>query len=313
MKQNGHVLVIGAAGVDLKGHPLATLQMANSNPGIVEQSFGGVGRNLAENIARLALPTVFMTALGKDHFGDMLLQTMRDLDVDMQYALVCDDCQTGTYVAVLDDQGELVVSISDFRSVNQIDAEYLRQHQFLFEQASYVVIDLNLSVSSIEAIVRYCDKYDVPLIVDPTSPKNAQKLVQFLGKTFMVAPNIAEAVVLAGVTATNDDAVSQMSQVLVQKGVKIAAITCGADGVIYATQSHVRCVESLPTQVVDATGAGDAWLAGMIYGLWHRLEIEDAIRIGIKTACLTLEHTSSTIPVLPVDLLDIIAKRKTQN
>lgn len=96
------VLVIGAAGQDLVGQSRLELQPGTSNPGKIRRSFGGVGRNVAENLARLGHPVRLLTVVGADSPGDQLIHQLEEAGVDASQIIRLDDKPTSTYLAIVD-------------------------------------------------------------------------------------------------------------------------------------------------------------------------------------------------------------------
>ena len=109
----GHILVIGAASIDTKGRAGKAIQTGTSTPGAIRVSVGGVGRNIAENLARLGERVVLLSAVGDDGSGRRILQQAAECGIDISHVLVDAEHRTAAYLAVLDDRGDLVMSIDD--------------------------------------------------------------------------------------------------------------------------------------------------------------------------------------------------------
>lgn len=305
MQENGHVLVIGASGLDIKGRPHNHLEQATSNPGRVRNSFGGVARNIAENLARLEVDTVLLTAVGNDAPGDLILAQSAAAGVDVSHVLQVDGASSGSYVAILDSSGDLSVAVSDYEIIEHITPEFLRRCSDLFESAQLVVMDLNLSQSAVDEVVQLAHQYDVPLCVDPTSPAHAVKICQHLQNLYLIAPNASETTVLCGleVPGYDLDAAVDVAKQLNSLGVRIAIVTLGEYGVVYADGSGGGHIAARKVNIVDSTGAGDAMSAAVIFGLVNDVEIDEAMRLGVTAASLTLRSRESVYPELNTDLL----------
>ncbi len=201
MNPDGHVLVIGGAGLDGKGRATQPLQMQTSNPGSVRLSFGGVARNIAENLARLEVPTILLTAFGDDDAGHWLRVGCQFAGIDISHALILPGERSSSYIALLDPNGDLAVAISDYTLVrDHISAEYVNAHAALFADAAMIALDANLSEAALTAIFDQAERYAVPVCADPTSVPLAGKLCDLLGRLFMIAPNAAEVTALCGVS-----------------------------------------------------------------------------------------------------------------
>lgn len=304
MKLDGHVLVIGAAGRDSKGRSHLALQAGTSNPGTIHTSFGGVGRNMAENLGRLGAPTVFLTVFGEDTAGELIIAHMQTVGVNMSYAQIVPFARTGSYIAVLDEHGELSVAVSDFSVMNALDADYIRADEKLFADARFVLIDLNMSIQTIDVIIALCQQYGLPLGADPTSVAHTQKIVGRVKYFDVLLPNTDELAVLVGEPISLDDAPTEYgARQLVALGVDMAIVTLGSQGVAYATANESGFIESPVCEMVDATGAGDALSAGVVFGLINDLPLHDAIKHGIAAACLTVSSTQTVATELSVERL----------
>jgi len=305
MSADGPVIVIGAAGIDVKGRPHKPLQMGTSNSGVVRNSVGGVARNIAENLARLEVPTILLSAVGQDHGGDLLIAHTSNAGVDVSHVLRLPDVNTGGYVAVQDEAGQLVVSVSEYDIVSAISPAYLQQHRALFAEAALIAIDANLSLKAMSSVFVWAKRYNVPVCADPTSHALASKLVKHLPDLHMVAPDAAEAAVLCGQTVptTTSDTAIETAQCLVSLGVKIAIVTLAEQGLAYADGSSAGHVPALHTTVVDATGAGDALTAAVIFGLLNEMPLDEAVRLGVSAAALTLRARETVAPDLSLDRL----------
>ena len=105
--------VVGGANVDVKCHISGAAILATSNPGRVESSVGGVGRNIAENLALLGVRPKLVTALGRDAHAELIRASCAAFELD---ALTTPDA-TGTYTAILDAVGELVIAVADMQGI----------------------------------------------------------------------------------------------------------------------------------------------------------------------------------------------------
>jgi pseudouridine kinase len=299
------VIVIGASGIDIKGQAAAALQMGRSNSGVIRTSVGGVARNIAENLARLEVSTLLLSTVGHDQFGNHVLEHTATTGVDVSHVLRVPDMHTGSYVTILDDGGKVVVAISEYDIVEQIAPRYLQQQRALFAAASMIVIDANLSERTMASAFLWAERYNVPVCADPTSPALAERLIPHLPALTMVAPDAAEAAIMCGAKtppATSEQAI-ETAQCLVSRGVKIAIVTLAEQGVAYADGSSAGHIPAIATSVVDTTGVGDALTAAVIFGLLNDMPLDDAMRLGVSAAALTLRTRETVSPDLTLDQL----------
>lgn len=301
----GRVLVIGSAGLDLIGRPLASLQLATSNPGRLRMSYGGVARNVAENLARLGTETALITAVGDDAQGHQLLAHAAEAGIDVEAALQVAGQRTSAYLAVLDEGGSLHLALDDMGILDCLTPEYLRSQRELFEGASVVFLDANLSPKALAAAVALCRRADVPLVADPTSAQLAPRLLPHLRDLWMVTPNEMQAGILCPhpVPHADRDRALDSARHLVSAGVGIALLTMAEFGVCYATAESSGHVPAIVTEIHDPTGAGDALTAAVLFALLNEIPVDEAVRLGAAAAALTLRTPGSVVPDLSLEML----------
>jgi pseudouridine kinase len=298
------VLVIGASSLDVKGRALAPLVPGISNRGLIRSSMGGVGRNIAENLARLGVPTILLSAIGADSTGKRLLAHAAESGIDTRHVLIGPEGRTDSYLAILDHHGGIHVSIDDMNSLNRITPRYVNDRRRLFRDATMVVLDANLPPKTLKTIFRLARKYRLPVCADPTSQNLASRLCPYLDQLYMVTPNPteAEALLRQGPINGRNEAIAAAKQ-LVARGVEIAVITLAEMGVCYATSNESGHVPALDIEIIDFTGAGDALSAAVIFGLLEEMPIGEAIRLGISAAALTIQTRETVCPDLSLEKL----------
>jgi pseudouridine kinase len=299
-----HLLIIGAASLDTKGRADHAIQVGTSTQGAIRISVGGVGRNIAENLARLGEPVVLLSAVGDDGSGQRILRQAAECGIDVSHVLVDGNHRTAAYLAVLDDTGNLVMSIDDM-SINRdlITPEFVYRRRALFRDACMIVLDANLSPATLDTIFRLARKYDVPACADPTTATLAPQLCPHLPDLVLVTPNGAEAEALCGIRVTDRESGLEAAQKLVSMGVQIAIVTLGATGLVYATSQESGHVPAIECEVVDFTGAGDALTAAVVFGLLNDFPVDEAVRLGTSAAALTLRSRETVCPTLSLEQL----------
>lgn len=298
------VLVIGAAGVDMVGRLRAVLQDGTSNPAHIRLSYGGVARNVAENLARLGHPVQLITSLGQDVTGRGLLQQITAAGVDTSAVLQSSEFNTGSYLAVLSPVGEFRFALDDMRALTGLTPAYLRERYELFKNASLLFLDANLPPATLRTAMSLARRARVPVIADPTSLSLARRFQQYLDRLLLITPNRSEASVYCDPGEGHEPQASMdMAKCLVTKGVDIAIITLAELGVCYATSETSGYVPAIRTEVADPTGAGDAMTAAVIFALLNEIQIDDAVRLGVSAASLTLRHRGAVHPDLSLEKL----------
>ena len=299
------VLAIGAACVDVIGRLRAEIHMGTSNPAQIRSSPGGVARNVAENLARLGQAVTLLSVIGEDENGSQLLQRTIDAGVNVDYIARTSQHSTGAYLGIINNDGELQLAVDDMRALNLLTSEYIRRHTHLFDDASLVFVDANLSKEALRTVISLARKANLPICADPASLVLAAKLSPHLKQLAMITPNHAEAALLAGqaFTASRRKEAIQAAKNLVGQGVKIAIIALAEFGVCYATSETNGHVPAIRAAIIDPTGAGDALTATVLFALLNDIPIDDAVRLGVAAASLTLGHPGAVWPELSLEKL----------
>lgn len=297
-------LVLGAAGIDLKVRARsADVEPGRSNPGVIRWAWGGVARNIAENLARLGVEVRLITAVGDDWWGRALLRELRELGIHTDACIVSTEEPTASYVALHHQDGEPWVAFDDMAVVKEITPGYLNRLRRLVRETDIVCLDANLSPRAMKTLFRLTQQYDVPVCADPTTALLAHRLRPHLSSLTAITPDRSESEALLGEKLEDDEAISVGARRLVQAGVPLAVITLGAEGLHYGTYEESGRIPAFPVEVVDPTGAGDALTAALAYGLLEDVSPEEAVRLGMAAATLTLTCRETVCPHLSPELL----------
>ncbi len=299
------VLVIGAAGWDMVGRVSSELTLHTSTPAQIRLSYGGAGRNVAENLLHLGTEVNFMTVVGDDDTGHRLIDAIAGAGANVEAVVHSAEYPTSSYLAVLNASGKLEYGLDDMRALAELSPEYIREHEDLFESSSLVFIDANLPKETIRTITSIARRLKLRICADPTSELLAKKLIPHLPRIHMVVPNTREASVLCKHTpgAPTRREASKAAKYLVGQGVEIAIVTMAEAGVCYATSETSGYVPPLRTEVIDPTGAGDALTAAVLFGLINQMPVDDAIRLGVAAESLTLSYRGAVVPDLSLEKL----------
>jgi len=299
------VLVIGAAGVDIIGRLRGELQLGTSNPAQIRTSLGGVSRNVAENLARLGHPVRLVTAVGRDRSGDQLLQYTAAAGVDVSAVLRLEDCPTGAYLAAIGARGDVQVALDDMRAVAALSPAMLDQREQLFAEASLLFVDANLSRQTLSHAFALARRFGLPVCADPASALLAPRLRRYLRRLNLVTPNLTESAILCGREPPASSAWIgvEAAKCLVGQGVGLAIITLAEAGVCYATSDTSGQVPAIRTEVTDPTGGGDALTAAVLFALLNDIPLDDAIRLGVSAAAITLRYPGAVDPDLSLEKL----------
>lgn len=309
------VVVVGGACVDVLATSTAVAVPRSSNPGRTLLGSGGVGRNVAENLARLGSRVSLVTAVGRDAFGDRLVAATAAAGVDVS-AVVRSAEPTGTWVAVLDADGELLVGVADLAGTEAIGPDDVRRVSRLVDSADLVVLDGNLSPATVASTARLAAETGTPVVLDPVSVPKAERVSAVLAgglRWLALTPNRDELGALTGLPVGDDDAVAAAVEALHERGVEQVWVRDGATGSLLSVGPDPASRESarlapVPGPVVDVTGAGDAMLAAYCHALLAGRAPADAAAYAHAAAALTVAVPGSVRPDLTDRLvLDTLA------
>jgi len=280
-------LVVGGANTDVVGTPDAALVARDSNPGHVRTSAGGVGRNIAENLARLGVPTKLITAFGRDEAGAELAAACRVAGVDVAASIVDDIMPSARYLAIVDEAHDLYVAVNDMRVIELVTPAALDDpgRAGLVAEAGVVVADTNLSAATLRWLAAHAPGR---LVVDPVSFAKAGRLAGLLPALAAVTPSAAEAGVLLGRSVESTDEARIAAEDLVLAGVGAAFVTCGPGGVAWADASGSGTIPAPRVEIANTNGAGDAFAAGVAYAVLAGVDAEAAAALGSAMSAIAL-------------------------
>ncbi len=299
------VLVIGSACLDIIGRLKDEFRPDTSNPAQIRTTFGGVARNVAENLARLGQPVTLLTVVGQDQEGEQLLQQVASAGANVEQVLRTADHPTSSYLAILNSSGRVQFALDDMRALSALSSARLREQADLFQQASVLFVDGNLSRETLRAAVTLARKANLPICADPATASLAVRLQAHLPHISLLTPNGIEAGVLCAceLRESNRRQALQIAKKLVSLGVGIAIITLAEFGVCYATSETSGTLPAIRTEILDPTGAGDALTAAVIFALLNEIPLDEAIRLGVSAATLTLNTRGAVVQDLSLEKL----------
>lgn len=288
------ITVVGGANLDIAGIPVGGYIPRDSNVGHVRTSPGGVGRNIAENLARLGADVRLVSAFGDDVDSAQLRSACEALGMDCRYSVHAQDTPCSRYLAVLDAEGDLAAAVNDMRALAALTPD--RINPAACAGAAAVVLDTNLSPETIARVSELAG--DAPLVLDPVSVVKAEHARGILGRLTVLKANRMEAEALAGVTGAEHAA-----RHLVEAGVRWVFVTMGKDGTWCASADGAFAVPAIPVNVRNATGAGDAFTAGVAWGLARGLSLRDTASMAATLSAIALESEDTVNTRLSAEVL----------
>ncbi len=307
LPDNRPIVCIGAANLDRKLRTLAKLKMGTSNPARQDESYGGVARNIAENLARLSAPVALLTAIGDDSSGKALIEHAEQLGIDTRGSLRLANTCSGTYTAVLDDHGEMMLALADMALYDKISPEFLGSRQPQRASGALTVADMNLPHDALRSLLDDAVRDSMPLVIVAVSqPKMARLPLQLKGLRLLIL-NQGELETRVGKTLVTDADFKEACRTVQAQGAQDVIVTRGSTGVIHTTQDGIAFLAAREAQIIDVTGAGDAFAAAVCWSLFQGDEdLSLACRRGLQLSAMTLECEETVCPYLSSDSLEDI-------
>ena len=310
LRKENYVTVIGGSNMDIQGFPNNPLVMYDSNPGKVDISMGGVGRNIAENLSRLNVNTKLISAIGNDLYGNTILSECKNLNIDVNDCLVSDEYSTSIYVSILNNSKDMQLAISHMDIIEKLDESFIHSKHKSIDDSKAIVIDTNLSNEAIDFITRTYSH--LPIFVDTVSTAKCLKIKDILDRFEGIKLNKYEAETLSGIKIENLDDVKKSCEFFINKGIKNVFITLGGDGVYCANTDKAVHIPGVKINIINATGAGDAFMSGIMYGFMNDLDLEETAKFSVGASILALSHKNTINPNLSVDLINQTIKELIQ-
>ncbi len=292
--ESSYVTVIGGANIDIQGFPQDNLKLNDSNPGNVKISLGGVGRNISENLVKIGVPTKLITAIGNDAYGNNIIGECKISGIDIEHSLILKNMQTSTYLSVLDEKGDMKVAIADMDIIDELDSDHIRKKFHIIKGSKAIVLDTNLKKDLIEYLVT--NFKDLDFMIDPVSTAKAKKIKDIIGRFHTIKPNKLEAEMMTGIKIDTEGDIKKAIKYFIHSGVKRVFISLGKKGVFYGDEEKIEYLPAPNIKVINATGAGDAFMAGLVYGYVNNLSLKETAKFSIAASVLALSHENTINP-----------------
>lgn len=304
------IVVIGAVFVDVKGYPEDTFIPTGRNRGRVEQVHGGVARNVAEDVANCELRPTLISLVDEGGTGEDVVRKLKNHKVNTEYIRATRDGM-GTWLAVFDNDGDVVASISKRPNLLPI-VDILRDHgDEIIGNCDSVILEIDIDKEIVKQVFRLAKKYNKRVYAVVANMSIAMERRDFLQSVECFVCNIQEAGILffddySG--KTPDEMVEILAEKVRAAQIPSMIVTMGGDGAVYADMHGDKgFCPARKVEVKDTTGAGDSFCAGASIGLTYGKSLKEACDIGAMLAASVIVTTESVCPrFLPRELgLDI--------
>ena len=287
--------------MDIGARSIDPLVPKDSNPGIIQTSLGGVGRNIAHNLCLLGERPVMLGALGDDIFADQVLEKCEQAGIDMSHVLRKEGAPTSTYLYICDEEGEMQLAASDMRVTDCVTTDYLLSQRKLLEESHLIIVDTNIPKESIALILEIAN---CPVMVDPVSVTKSRKLLSCLGRIHTLKPNRLEAEELSGIAIHDADSCRAAAEKLLETGLQRVFISLGSEGVMAASRDMTKLIPCQKAVMVNATGAGDAFMAACAAATLQQKDLETTAKMGQAAAAIAIESPMTINPILSMNAIE---------
>lgn len=281
------ICVIGGANIDIVGSSIDPLQNFDSNPGEISIAYGGVGRNIAQICALLGENIKFVTCFSGDSYGQSMKEDCKRLGMDVSMSSTVEDLPSSMYIALLDNNRDMKLGMSDMRILRRMDAKMLQPILETLHEDDIIIIDSNLDMESIEYIATHAK---ARIAADPVSAHKASRLKSVLNHLDIFKPNQFEASELTGIWIKDEETARQNLDWFIEHGVKEVIISMADRGILLGTAEHKTWFTHRPINMENATGGGDSLLGAYVASrLAGKCPLE-SMRFGISAAVISIEQ-----------------------
>ncbi len=293
------IVVIGAVFVDIKGYPEAGFIPNGRNVGRVEQVHGGVGRNVAEDIANCELRPTFISLVDNTGTGEDVVRKLKSHKVNTDYIRQSRDGM-GAWLAVFDNDGDVCASISKRPNLLPIADILDEQGDEIFQNADSVIMEIDIDKEIVKRTFKLAKKYNKKVYAVVANMSIALERRDFLQSIDCFVCNIQEAGILFSddySEKTTDEMVEIVSSKVQAAQIPSMIVTMGGDGAVYADMYGDKgFCPARKVEVKDTTGAGDSFCAGAAIGLTYGKSLKDACEIGAHLAASVIITSENVCP-----------------
>ena len=300
------IAVVGNVFVDIKGFPDDNYIPGGRNAGKVEIVHGGVGRNVAEDIANIELRPRFVSMVDDTPEGEEVLRKLKNHKVNTDYVPAVPNGM-GMWLAVFDETGDIVGSISKRPDMSALETLINEKGDEVFADCDSIVVEIDLDKEIIKSVFKYAEKYKKRVYAVVANMSIASQRRDFLQSIDCFVCNVEE----AGILFVSDfegmspeELCDELSRKVVSARIPSMVVTLGSRGAVYADMNGDKGVyPARRVKVRDTTGAGDAFCAGVAIGLTYGKTMREAVEIGTQLASSVITVSENVCPrFLPREL-----------
>ena len=303
-----HIIIIGGSCLDIFAVSSQPLVPHDSNPGTVHIGFGGVGRNIAENLSRLGQCVTLIAPFGDDPFSRQMLAYTAEAGVSVEHALIVPQAQSPYYISVNDSGGEMNIAVNDMRICERLSPSFVQQKLQALNRADAVLLDTNIPQETISHIARNCR---APLFADGVSTKKVMKLIPSLSRLYALKVNLLEASALLNAPVTAEYAsLCTAANRLHEIGIPHVFITLGIAGAFLSSGGEQLMQSAFSVTARNANGCGDAFSAAAFLGLLQGSPPQRILTTALAAAAITAQSAQAVSADLSAAAIQSIIDEK---
>ena len=295
------ITVIGEANIDIMVVPQTAQKAGGCVPGNISFHHGGVARNIAHNLCLLGHEVSLMTVFGDDDLATRLIDDCKRIGMDLSLSSQFKDSKSPIFLSFNDETGNMQSAVSDIELNNRMDLDWIKGKMDEINRSDLVVADTLLSTEALAYLIDHCEK---PLYIDTVSPGKAIRFADAMKMSekhsvFAVKCNLPEAL-----TLTKENDAEAAAKQLNANGIEHVYLTLGSNGVIHCSRGEAKHFSALPAQIVNVTGSGDAFFAGIIHANAVGCFGDAAVSFGLKAAQHNIKSEAPVNPTLRLDMFN---------
>lgn len=307
---NEYVCVVGGANIDISGTPLTSLKPNDSNPGKIITSLGGVGRNIAENLSRMDVKIELITVLGDDSYSIEIKKNCMEHNIGLSHSKVIENENTSTYLCITDESGEMKLAVSDMEVYNHVTPQFLEDRLEIINNSKACVVDTNIPKNSLEYLMDNCV---APIFLDTVSIKKTEKIKDLIHNIHTLKPNILEAEILSNRKIDSEEDLDLAAKIILDKCVKRIFVSLGAKGVYFTDGVIKGKLPSITQDIVNTTGAGDSFLAAVVWAYLNDFDMEKSAKAGLAASHICIKSSSTVSTDISVENIESLIINKWRN
>lgn len=290
---SGYITVIGGVNMDISAALTAPFVPADSVPGQVTLGCGGVARNIAHNLRLMGHEVKFVSAFGGETFGEMCWRECLAIGLDLTLSERCEGLRNGLYLCVNDQTGDMIAAVADTDIIARITPEFLEARIDAINKSAIVIADTNISAEALQYLIDHCT---APLMVDAVSTAKAPRVMKALQQSQTKRLHGLKLNLIEAQAVTHCETAKGAADHLTSLGIEQVYITLGSDGVYCSDGVRHEHMKAIPSRVINTTGAGDAFIAGVAHAQAGGITFPDCAQTGLKAAHATLLSLQTVNP-----------------